>query len=64
MKTVGSKNVKNDKESLKRIDDLTSWYRRKRMNTDDYIREVNIVLSGLSDERNYIEYLSNIGQLK
>ena len=43
MKTVGSKNVKNDKESLKRIDDLTSWYRRKRMNTDDYIREVNIV---------------------
>ena len=64
MKTVGSKNVKNDKESLKRIDDLTSWYRRKRMNTDDYIREVNIVLSCLSDERNYIEYLSNIGQLK
>ena len=64
MKTVGSKNVKNDKESLKRIDDLTSGYRRKRMNTDDYIREVNIVLSGLSDERNYIEYLSNIGQLK
>jgi hypothetical protein len=64
MKAVGSKSVKSDKEAIKRIGDLTSWYKKKRMSTDDYIKEVNIALAHLYNERNYIEYLSNIGQLK
>ena len=57
----GSKNIVAINSSLKRVDSLTKQFKLKRLSTEDYIKEIHIALSGLTDERNYIEYLSNIG---
>lgn len=61
MKT-GSKNVVAIKESIKNIETLTNLFKRKRISEQDYILKVNQNLAKLTDERNYIEYLVNIGQ--
>lgn len=61
MKT-GSKNVVATKESIKNIETLTNLFKRKRISEQDYILKVNQNLAKLTDERNYIEYLVNIGQ--
>jgi hypothetical protein len=61
MKT-GTKNVKSIDESIKRIETLTSEFKRKRINSETYIKEVNISLSEMTDERDYLRYLNNIGQ--
>lgn len=61
MKT-GSKNVVATKESIKKIETLTNLFKRKRISEQDYILKVNQNLAKLTDERNYIEYLVNIGQ--
>ena len=62
MKKTGSKNVIAEKESIKNIETLTNMFKRKRLTPDEYIRMVNQNLSKMADERNYIEYLVNIGQ--
>lgn len=59
----GSKDVKTMNESTKRIETLTSQYKRKRMTTENYIKEVHLALSQMTTERDYIEYLTHIGQL-
>ena len=61
MKT-GSKNVVATKESIKSIETLTELFKRKRISEEEYILKVNQNLAKLADERNYIEYLVNIGQ--
>jgi hypothetical protein len=58
----GSKNIVAINNSLDRVDSLTKQFKLKRISTENYIKEVHLALSGLTDERNYIEYLSNIGQ--
>lgn len=58
----GSVNTKQITESLKAIEVLTSQYKRKRMSTENYIQMMHENLSKLTDERNYWEYLKNIGQ--
>ena len=58
----GSKNIVAINNSLDRVDALTKQFKLKRISTENYIKEVHLALSGLTDERNYIEYLSNIGQ--
>jgi hypothetical protein len=58
----GSVNVKEIKEAIKAIDLYTDMYKRKRLNTENYVKKVHIALSRLTSERDYIEYLSNIGQ--
>lgn len=63
MKT-GSKNVKMVNESTKRIEALTTQFKRKRMTTENYIKEVHVALSQMTSERDYIEYLTDIGQLQ
>lgn len=63
MKT-GSKNVKMVNESTKRIEALTAQFKRKRMTTENYIKEVHMALSQMTSERDYIEYLTHIGQLQ
>jgi hypothetical protein len=61
-KAPGSVHVKEIREAVKAIDLYTSLYKRKRMTTEEYIKKVHISLSRLTSERDYIEYLSNIGQ--
>jgi hypothetical protein len=41
---------------------LTKQFKLKRISIEDYIKEMHVALSGMTDERNYVEYLSNIGQ--
>jgi hypothetical protein len=61
MKT-GTKNVSTIKESTKNIENLTNLFNRKRLSKEEYISRVNKKLANMSDERDYIEYLKNIGQ--
>lgn len=62
MKKTGTRNVVAIREAIKNIEFLTKRYKRKRMTDEEYIRRVNQNLAKMSDERNYIEYLVNIGQ--
>jgi hypothetical protein len=62
MKKSGTKNVVAIKESIKNIETLTAQFKRKRLSHDEYVLRVNQNLSKMTDERNYIEYLVNIGQ--
>lgn len=61
MKT-GTRNVVAEKEAIKSIEFLITRYKRRRMTKDNFIRKVNQHLAKFSDERDYIEYLKNIGQ--
>jgi hypothetical protein len=60
--TPGSVNVKEIKEAVKAIELYTSMYKRKRLTTENYIKKVHIALSRLTSQRDYFEYLRNIGQ--
>lgn len=62
MNKTGTKNVAAQKESIKNIETLTELFKRKIISEQDYILKVNQNLAKLADERNYIEYLVNIGQ--
>ena len=59
---AGSINVAKIKESIKTIEMLTSQYKKRRMSTENYIKLVHENLSNLTSQRNYNEYLNNIGQ--
>ena len=59
---AGSINVAKIRESVKTIELLTSQYKKRRMNTEDYIKLVHENLSNLTTQRNYTDYLKNIGQ--
>lgn len=59
----GSKNVKDINKSIKRVESLTEQYKKKRISTENFIKEVHISLSKMTSERDYVEYLSNIGQI-
>lgn len=61
-KEPGSINVAKIKESVKAIEFLTKQYKRKRMSTEQYIKNVHDNLSNLTSQRNYLDYLNNIGQ--
>ena len=58
----GTVNVKEITEAVKSIEMLTSQYKKRRMSTENYIKHVHENLSKLTTERNYLEYLKNIGQ--
>lgn len=58
----GSVNVKEITEAVKSIEFLTQQYKRKRMSTESYIQSVHENLLRLTSERNYWDYLKNIGQ--
>jgi hypothetical protein len=58
----GSTNTEDIKESIQKIEILTNLYKRKRMSTSEYIRQIHESLSKLTTERDYLEYLKSIGQ--
>jgi hypothetical protein len=57
----GSINVKLITESVNSIELLTKMYKRKRISTENYIKQVHENLSKLTSQRNYLEYLKNLG---
>jgi len=59
---AGSVNTAQIKESVKSIEILTSQYKKRRLNTESYIKLVHENLANLTNQRNYTEYLNNIGQ--
>jgi hypothetical protein len=62
-KTIpGSVNSKEITEAIKAIELYTLQYKKKRMNTENYITSVHTQLSRLTNTRDYLEYLKNIGQ--
>jgi hypothetical protein len=58
----GSINMVKVKEATSAIEFLTRQYKRKRISTESYIKLVHENLSQLTTQRNYLEYLKNIGQ--
>lgn len=61
MKT-GTRNVVAEKEAIKSIEFLITRYKRRRISKETFIKKINQNLAKFSDERDYIEYLKNIGQ--
>jgi hypothetical protein len=59
----GTKDIKAIQDSIKRIELLTTNYKKKRMSEESYIKGVHEALSKMTSQRNYVEYLSNIGQI-
>lgn len=58
---AGSVNVSKIKEATNTIEFLTKQYKRRRMSTESYIKAVHENLANLTTQRNYLEYLKNIG---
>ena len=58
----GTVSYVDKQESIRRIELITERFRKGRMNTDDYIVQVNESLQKLASKRDYINYLMNIGQ--
>ncbi len=58
----GSVNMMAINESIKSIEFCTKLYKRKRISTEQYIKMVHENLSKMTSQRNYLEYLKNIGQ--
>lgn len=61
-KESGTVSYVDKQESIRRIELITERFRKGRMNTDDYIVQVNESLQKLASKRDYINYLMNIGQ--
>ena len=59
---AGSVNVSKIKESISSIEFITKQYKKKRLSTEDYIKTIHENLAKLTSERNYLDYLNNIGQ--
>lgn len=62
MKKTGTKNTIAVNQALQSIETLTESFKRKRITQDEYIRRLNQSLASMTSERNYIDYLQNIGQ--
>jgi hypothetical protein len=59
---AGTVNVKVIRESIKSIEVHTSLYKKKRITTENYIKALHDSLSKMTTQRDYLEYLKNIGQ--
>ncbi len=61
-KKTGTKDVVAIKEATKRIEKLTELFKRRRITQEQYVIKVNQSLASMTSERDYLEYLKNIGQ--
>ena len=59
---AGTVNVKIIRESIKSIELHTSLYKKKRITTEKYIKVLHDSMSKMTTQRDYLEYLKNIGQ--
>jgi len=62
MSKTGTKNIAAKNEAIKNIESLVRVYKRRRMSDEEFILRINQNLASISEQRNYIEYLQNIGQ--
>jgi hypothetical protein len=60
MKT-GTKNVVEIKKGVESIEKLTNLFKSKRISYEEFVEGINISLSNMTNKRDYIEYLTNIG---
>ena len=58
---VGVKNTVIVKNSIDKIELLTKRFKSKRISYLEYFEEVNKCLSNMTEERDFIEYMRNIG---
>lgn len=58
---IGTKNTVVVTNATNKIDKLTNLFRRKRISYEEYFREVNICLVEMTTERDFLEYMKNIG---
>ena len=58
---IGVKNTVIVKNSIDKIELLTKRFRSKRISYLEYFEEVNKCLSNMTEERDFIEYMRNIG---
>lgn len=58
---VGVKNTVIVKKSIDKIELLTKRFKSKRMSYLEYFEEVNKCLTDMAVERDFIEYMKNIG---
>lgn len=59
---AGTVNVKVIRESIKSIEVHTSLYKKRRITTENYIKALHDSMSKMTTQRDYLEYLKNIGQ--
>jgi hypothetical protein len=59
---AGTVNVKVIRESIKSIELYTSLFKKKRITTEKYIKALHDNMSKMATQRDYLEYLRNIGQ--
>jgi len=57
----GTKNVVAIQNSISNIETLTSLFKTKRISYDEFVQGINKNLSDMTSERDYIQYLRNIG---
>ena len=57
----GTKNVVAIQNSILNIETLTSLFKTKRISYDEFVQGINKNLSDMTNERDYIQYLRNIG---
>jgi hypothetical protein len=62
MNKTGTKNIASKNKALKNIESLVSVYKKRRMSDEQFIKLINQNLASISKQRDYIEYLQNIGQ--
>ena len=60
MKT-GTKNVVEIQKGVESIEKLTNLFKVKRISYEEFVEGINISLSNMTNKRDYIEYLTNIG---
>ncbi len=58
---IGTKNTVVVTNATNKIDKLTNLFRRKRISYEEYFSEVNICLVEMTTERDFLEYMKNIG---
>ena len=58
----GTVDGKANNDAIKSIEVYTARYKKKRMSTQSYITSVHIELAKLTNTRDYLKYLQDIGQ--
>ena len=61
-KETGTINFLQKQDAIKNIEMMTKIFKRNKLTTEEYITSIQENLSKLSDKRDYMKYLNNIGQ--
>lgn len=59
--STGSKNIVAIQKSTKKIEDLTSQFKLKRISYEAFVQGLNEAMSEMTSKRDYLEYMRNIG---